>query len=160
MPTNITDPRLKIRNLLRENWDNTEMVESLNSDDMHTGWYDANRGFPQITVTDTEEGVVGGGESGVTGLKGDGSGVTQHRSGTVTVNCWAGSVENYDARGQEQVQAQAMADEVERIVFNNVASITGLTSVTVTTREKLVNTDAEPAEHRVMLEVTYNWHRN
>ena len=160
MPTNITDPRLQIRDLLRTNWDNSQMLMNLSDDEIHTGWFDANRDFPQVTVTDTEEGVVNGGESGVTGLKGDGTGVTQHRNGTVTINCWAGSHDAYSARGEEQVQAKAMADEVERIVFHNVASITGLKSISVTAREKLVNTDAEPAEHRVMLEVTYNWHRN
>lgn len=157
---NITDPKLTVQDLLRANWDNTDMVVALNDDEIHTGWFDANRSFPQVTVTSTEEGVVNGGESGVTGLKGDGTGVTQHRNGTVLVNCWAGSSDDYDARGEEQVQAQAMADEAERIVFNNVASISGLTSISVTAREKVVNTDTEPAEHRIMLEVTYNWHRS
>lgn len=159
MSTQIRDVKLTVRDLLRANWDNTSMVESLADSDIHTGWYDAGKGFPQISVTSDEEGVVDGGNSGVTGLKGDGSGVTQHRNGTVLVTCWAGSEEDYANRGEEQQQVQAMGDEVERIVFANVASVSGLNSLAVTTREKLVNTDENPAEHRIVFEVSYNWQK-
>lgn len=157
MPVTIKDIKLLVRDLLRDNWDNTQSVEPVTSDDIHTGWWDATKADPQVTVTSDEEGPLYGGETGVTGIKGNDTGYVQHRNGTVLVDCWAGSEDDYDSRGEEQVQLQAMMDEVETIVFNNLQSLDGVDSVTITNRTKLVDEDADPSEHRCQFELTYNW---
>jgi len=159
MPTNISDIRLKVRDLLRQNFDNTEMVESLEDDDIHTGWWDGGKDAPQITITNTEESPLQGGDSGITGLKGDGSGYVQHINGTVTVNCWAGGREDYTNEGEAQVQAQAMADEIERIVYNNLHALSNVSSLAVNQRIKLVEDEETPVAHRVQLQLMYNWTR-
>jgi len=157
MPVTIKDIKLQVRDLLRNNWDNTSMVENVASEDIHTGWWDADKAFPQVTVTSDEEGPLNGGETGVTALKGDGTGYIQHRNGTVLVDVWAGSREDYGSAGEEQVQLQEMMDEVERIVFNNLQNLTDVDSVAITNRTKLVDVEEEPTEHRCQFELTYNW---
>jgi len=157
MPVTVKDIKLLVRDLLRNEWDNTDSVKPVESDDIHTGWWDASKDYPQVTVTSDEEGPLNGGDTGVTGIKGDGSGYVQHRNGTVLVDCWAGSQEDYSSRGEEQVQLQAMMDQIETIVYNNLQSLEGIDSVAITTRTKLVDADANPSEHRCQFELTYNW---
>lgn len=157
MPVTIKDIKLLVRDLLRQEWDNTNMVTNLANDDIHVGWWDADKAFPQVTVTSDEESPLDGGETGVTGIKGDGSGYVQIRNGTVLVDCWAGSQADYDNVGEEQVQLQAMMDEVEQIVYQNLQSLQGIDSVAITARTKLVDDDEDPTEHRCQFELTYNW---
>jgi len=157
MVRQIDDIRLLVRNLLRTEWDNSSLVISLSDTDIHTGWYDDGKGYPQVTVTNPEEGILAGGESGVTGIKGSGDGYVQHRNGTVLVNCWAGSRADYDAAGEVELQAQAMGDEVDDILYENIHALSGVDSITVTSRSRIVDTDEEPSEYRVQLELTFNW---
>jgi len=157
MPVTIKDIKLLVRDLLRENWDNTSLVENVESDDIHTGWWDDGKAFPQVTITADEEGPLNGGNTGVTALKGDGSGYVQHRNGTVLVDVWAGSREDYTNRGEEQLQLQEMMDEVERIVFENLLNLNEVDSIAITNRAKLVDESADPTEHRCQFELTYNW---
>jgi len=155
MPQTITDIKLLVRDMLRDNWSNSDMVEPLDNSDIHTGWWDANKAFPQITVTSDEESPLAGGDTGVTGISSDG--YVQHRNGSVLVDCWAGSSDDYDNRGEEQVQVEAMADEVDTIVYENLTALDGVDSIAVTGRTKLVEEDEEGVEHRVQMELTYNW---
>lgn len=157
MPVVITDIKLLVRDLIRNNWDNTNLPTSVENDDIHTGWWDDDKAFPQVTVTSDEEGPLNGGDTGVTALKGAGNGYVQHRNGTVLVDCWAGSRADYDNYGEEQVQLQEMMDEVERIVFNNLLALSEVDSIAITNRTKLVDENADPTEHRCQFELTYNW---
>lgn len=153
----IQDTKLIVRNALRENWDNSSLPESLTDDDIHTGWYDGDKSYPQISVTRSDEGVVNGGTSGFTGIAGDGSGGTQQRSGVVLVDVWAGSANDYSSRGEEELQAEQMARVVEEALHDY--NHTDLTTMTVTTRTNFIDTDDTPASHRVQLEVTYVWQK-
>lgn len=157
MVQQITDIRLLVRDVLREQWDNSELVTPLTDDDIHTGWYDDGKGYPQVTVTNPEEGVLDGGDTGVTGINGSGDGYVQHRNGTVLVNCWAGSRADYDAEGEAQLQSEEMANVVDGIIFDNIHALSGVDSITVTNRTRLVDTDENPSEYRVQLELTFNW---
>lgn len=159
MPQYITDTALLVRDTLRANWDNTGLAVTLSDSDIHTGWYDDSKGYPQISVTRSDEGVVGGGEAGFTGIRGDGSGVTQLRSGVVLVDVWAGSRDDYDARGREKVQLEQMAETAEKILHTEAASVPEVASVAVTTRTNIADTDSTPTEYRVQLEVTYVWQK-
>jgi hypothetical protein len=158
MPETISDVKLTVRNLLRADWEDTGLPVGLSDDDIHTGWYDDGKGFPQVSVTNDEDGPFGGGETGFSAIAGDGSGGVQTRSGSVLVTAWAGSRADYDNRGEEQLQAQKMADEVERIVGRN-QSPGSLATLAVNRRTKLVDQDESPVEHYVQFELRYTWRK-
>lgn len=151
----IPDTKLTVRDLLREEWDNSNVPSALEQSDIHTGWFNDGKGFPQVSVSSNEETPVGGGETGYTGIRGNGGGPIQQRQGTVLVTVWAGSREDYEFAGLEQKQANEMANEVERIMFN--PSVEHLHSATVTSRTRLVDDDETPSVHFVQMEITYNW---
>lgn len=156
MPSTIADIRLTVRDLLRDNWDNTGLPVSLADSDIHTGWYDDGRGFPQLTVTNNEDGPFGGGETGFSAIAGDGTGGVQTRSGTVLVTAWAGSRDDYDSAGEEELQAHEMASEIERIVAGN-QSPGSYHTLAVNRQTKLVDTDESPVEHYVQFELIFTW---
>lgn len=156
MPTTIDDIKLTVRNLLRAHWDNGSLPESLAEYDIHTGWFDDGKSFPQVSVTNNDDSPYGGGETGYSGIAGDGSGGVQTRSGVVLVTAWAGSRDDYDARGEEELQASEMASNVEEIVGGN-QSPGSLRTLSVGRRRKLTDTDETPVEHYVQFEIRYTW---
>jgi hypothetical protein len=158
MPTSIQDVRLTIRNLLRSNWNNSSLPVGVSDDDIHTGWYDDGKGFPQISVTNTDGGAVGGGRTGYSAIDASGAGGIQLRSGTVLVTAWAGSRDDYDSRGLEELQAEEMATVIEEIIGSN-QSPGQLDSLSVDRRRKLVDSDANPVEHYVQFDVRFTWRK-
>ena len=155
MPTTIADIKLLVRDLLRNEYDDTNHPKPVKDSDIHTGWWDDGKAFPQITITADEEGVLQGGDTGVTGISANG--YVQHRNGTVLVDCWAGSSENYESVGLEQVQLKEMMDQIEEIIFNNLLNLQYIDSIAITNRTKLIDEEADPTEHRCQFELTYNW---
>lgn len=156
MPQTVSDPKLLIQNLLRNNWDNTSLPVALDSTDIHTGWYDNGKSFPQIAVSNRTENVSGGGVSGFSAIAGDGSGGVQKRTGTVLVTCFAGSREEYDSAGVEQLQAEEMSTEVSTILGANQSPGEYLT-LSVGPREDLIDTDSSPTEYAVQFQIRYAW---
>lgn len=156
MPETISDPKLTVRDLLRDAWDNGAVHTTLDESDIHTGWFDDGKGFPQVAVSNRNENVAGGGRTGFTAIAGDGAGGVQSRTGTVLVTAFAGSRADYEARGLAQQQAEQMADEVSRIVGTNQSPDQYL-SLSVGPREDLVDTDANPTEFGVQYQVRYAW---
>jgi hypothetical protein len=156
MPQTITDVKLTIRDLIQDAWSAPTLPVAVESDDIHTGWFDSGKGFPQISVTNDEESPFGGGETGYSAIDGGGDGGIQTRSGTVLVTAWAGSRSDYENRGEEQLQAELMADELERIVSQN-QSPGSLRSLAIGSRTRRVDQDAEPAEHAVQFAFRYTW---
>ncbi|MCU4754239.1 hypothetical protein OB919_20025 [Halobacteria archaeon AArc-curdl1] len=156
MPITINDVKLTIRNLLRREWDNTNLPTTLTDRDIHTGWLDDGKGFPQVGVTNTNEGPVGGGITGFSGITGDGSGGVQTRSGSVMVTAFAGSRDDYEDRGIEELQAQKMAEEIVRIIGEN-QSLGELDVVSIGNRSDLTDTDSAPTEYAVQFQIRYLW---
>ncbi|NHX41386.1 MULTISPECIES: hypothetical protein [Haloarcula] len=156
MPQTIPDVKLTVRDLIQNTLDSTSFPVGLDSDDIHTGWYDNGKSAPQISVTNDEESPFGGGETGFSAIDGSGQGGIQTRSGTVLVTAWAGSRDDYEDRGLEQLQAEEMADEIERIVGQN-QSPGSLRSLAVDSRTRLVDQDASPSEHSVQFELRFTW---
>ena len=99
---------------------------------------------------------VAGGATGYNAIDGGGEGGIQTSSGTVLVTAWAGSRDEYDNRGEEQLQADEMADEIDQIVSENQAP-GELNSLYVGTRNTLVDDDATPTEHAVQFQLVYTW---
>jgi hypothetical protein len=156
MPETITDPKLLVRDILRDEFDDTNVPVGLDQRDIHTGWYDDGKGFPQIAVSNRDENVAGGGQTGFTAIAGDGAGGVQNRTGTVLVTAFAGSREEYDSRGLERLQAEQMGDEVSRVIGANQSPDAYLT-LSVGPRADLLDTDANPTEYAVQYQVRYNW---
>jgi hypothetical protein len=155
MPATIDDIKLTVRDLLQTAWGAT-LPAAVETDDIHTGWHDAGKGDPQVSVTNDEESPFGGGETGYSAIDGGGAGGIQTRSGTVLVTAWAGSRDDYDNRGEEQLQAQGMANEIERIVGQN-QSPGALRSLAVGSRTKIVDDDESPPEHAVQFQLQFTW---
>lgn len=156
MPQTVDDPKLVVRNFLRDSWDNSNVPTDLTDTDIHTGWYDDGKGFPQIAVSNRNESVSGGGATGFSGIAGDGSGATQNRSGRVLVTAFAGSRSNYESRGFERLQAEDMGDEVSR-VLGAKQSPDGYLSLAVGPREDLIDEESNPTEYAVQFQIRYIW---
>jgi hypothetical protein len=158
MPETIPDIKLTVRDLIRNSWNASGLPTAVTDDDIHTGWYDAGKGAPQISVTNDEESPFGGGETGYSGIDAGGGGGVQSRSGTVLVTAWAGSAEDYDATGADELQAAEMAAELERIVGRN-QSPGALISLAVGSRTRLVDQDASPVEHAIQFQFRFTWRK-
>ncbi|ELZ00765.1 hypothetical protein [Natrialba asiatica] len=156
MPETIQDIKLQVRDILRDGWDNSDLPVSLVDRDIHTGWFDDGKGFPQVGVTNTNEGPFGGGQSGFSAITGDGSGGIQTRSGSVMVTAFAGSRDDYDSVGLEEYQADQMAQEIECIIGQN-QSPDSLEVLSVGQKSELIDTDATPTEHSVQFLIQYAW---
>jgi len=74
-----------------------------------------------VTVSNPQENPVGGGQTGYSGMAGDGSGPVQRFSGTVTVNTWAkaGWTGLNGNSANPRKTAHYLKREVERILFEN-----------------------------------------
>lgn len=158
MPQTIDDPKLTIRDTLRTNWSASGLPESISDSDIHTGWFDDGKGFPQVSVSNDEDGPFGGGQTGYGAIDGGGNGGIQLRSGTVLVTAWGGSRDDYDNRGEQLLQAEAMADEIESIVAEN-QSPGELHSLSVGQRQKIPDDDVTPVEHAVQLQLIFTWRK-
>ena len=117
------DPVLLIRNLLISEWvhENTSLSDTPR---IHTGWYDYASGNPQVTVTNTSETVIGGGDTAISAGTGSG-GQVQIRTGIALVNSWSGERDKLRGEGpdDEDVNPKQLAfefrKEVTRILNNN-----------------------------------------
>lgn len=158
MPETIQDPKLVVRDLLRDGWRNTAVPTDVGMTDIHTGWYDGNKGFPQVAVSNRNESVAGGGQTGFNAIAGDGAGGVQDRTGTILVTVFAGSRDDYDDVGAEQLQAEMVGDEVSRVIGHHQSPDEYL-ALSVGPREDLVDNEAAPTEYAVQFQIRYVWQK-
>ncbi len=158
MPETITDPKLVIRNCLRESWDNNNVPTNLEAHDIHTGWFDDGKGFPQIAVSNRDESVAGATDTGFTAIAGDGAGGVQDRAGTVLVTAFAGSRDEYEQDGLERLQAEDMGTEISRIIGQNQSPGEYL-ALALGPREDIVDTETTPSEHGIQFRIRYLWQK-
>lgn len=102
MPATTQDVKLTVRDQLRAEIEDTEFPVALAPERIHVGWFNDALGFPEISVSNDEEGPIDGGATGYSAIAGDGSGGIQTPSGLVLVTCWGGSRDDYDACGAAQ----------------------------------------------------------
>jgi len=148
----MADPTLTIRNLLKNNWDNTNT--SLSSDPaIHTGWIDREASSPQVTVTSAEESPISIGQSPFSGIVPDGSGPTQEIGGTVMIDCWS-SREMESSVNPKQLTFE-FSEEVKRILKGNLTSATDLRYIGYQGRRFMTDPDAEPVVFRYSVTAWY-----
>lgn len=116
--------------LLRDEW-NTDNTFTLQPD-ISYGWYDEEKGTPQVTIPQPDEGPISGGDTGYSGITPDGTGPNQTISGTLDVSCWCAFDELDNASTeypQEYLAGSAdrttgdvtlgVVEEIKRIVREN-----------------------------------------
>lgn len=161
------DPTLIVRDILLNNWDttNTAYGTDLSTTDpprIHTGWYDFGRGGPQVTVTNPDSFVVGGGETGYSGGTGAGEPV-QVRAGTLLVNGWSGTREELKGTASDgsDVNPKQMAfelgKEVWRITKNHASGTAELETVGPDNVRGLVEDEAPEVVFRREVTVKYTY---
>lgn len=158
MPQALTKSmKLRVKDWLKAEWNaaNTSNV----TPGFSTGWVSRQGSFPLVTVTEgIPEVPEGGGASGFTGMRGDGSGPVQRRRGSVTVIGWAHRGDGSGVNPKQLVEE--MGREAERIVLGHVSSETDLEYVTVrSTGELPPDTTEQPTLFRWQVLVGYGWMR-
>lgn len=83
------EPVKDIYELLRDNWDDSQVPALSSPPEFSTGKWGSEHTFPAVVVHSQDEGVLNGGETGYTAFGSDGVGM-QIRQGTVMVECVAG----------------------------------------------------------------------
>lgn len=122
---NLEDPIITIRDLIVANY-TPGNVPTLDPETprISTGWWDHTHEDPQITITDRDDPPVGGGESGWTGIKGDGSGPVQRIVGGCRVIAWAARNDDGSGPNPKKVRHEVGA-EIRRILIANASSGAG-----------------------------------
>lgn len=107
-------PPLEVRNVLRENWDASNM--SLDASPyVHTGWYDDTSGDEQVTVDRlTETGAI-------SGLDAETGNPVVDVIGSVMVGCWGGEL--VDETPNAKQIAHEFREEVRRIIHGYMDGI-------------------------------------
>lgn len=153
----VSDPKLSIRDLLADNWDNTNTV--ISEDPLiNTGWFNHSwENRAQVTITAPDEEPLAGGATGYSGISAAGEGL-KIMVGTMDVECWAhekmyGSL----AQGEYKQLAYDMSEEVKRIVDTNTLTTSDLEWVSWAGRRELVDTDADPVLYRYRCLVDYEY---
>jgi len=141
------DPKLEVKNLLRDKWGDSGDY-TLVTPDFSTGWWDANNDLPQVTVTNDDETPNPLTETGQTHI---GSNTDQNMSGRMDVNVWANR-DSSDTNPKKLVKE--MRDEAKRIIQKytfysdfNYLGWGGSTDMT--------DTDRTPVTYRKVCEVRY-----
>lgn len=161
------DPVTIVLDLLSTEWDqdNTPLGHDPT---FHTGWYDYDSSDQQVTITNADEGTIGGGDTGLSGGTGAGSGA-QVRAGFALVNCWAGTRDDCKGVGPsgEDVNpkevAYKMAREAHRILLDNADGTTTdageqeLLSLSGDEARALVDTEPENAVYRYELTARFTY---
>ncbi len=153
------EPKNTIRSLLQNEWDsaNTSTVTPKFS----TGWWDDNNDYPQVTVTNADEGPNPDTTTGQTKLGSTGM-VGQNISGAVEVDCWANR-ESSDVNPKKLVYE--FKQEARRIIQSNVTceatSPTDLSDLNYLGWGGAIDrhaTDITPVTYRKICEVLYGYH--
>lgn len=168
------EPEVIIRKLLVDYIDpSTIGIDFDPARDTSTGRSEGPEQPGTITVTPGDEGVVDGGTSGQTSMVGGGAGVHQHRRGTVYVDCWGGSVNDWATADPQDVRKDlknAVYDALSvayqgtrRVITDDVGNsqtVQELTSVVPTDHTPIPDPEESPGQrygYRVF--VGYTWER-
>ncbi len=122
MPIPTVDPTVSFKNLIKDEWDDSNIVGTL-TPDFHTGWWNPKSLSAQVTFTGKNEAFEG--LHGYNAIQGSGGGPVQIANGVLFMNCWAYRDEGAGGDNPKQI-VYDMATEVNRIVLANFDQITNL----------------------------------
>jgi len=150
----LKDPKVAIRDLLVANWDTANTIlDSVPS--IHTGWFNGQRlNTPQVTVTDPNENILDGGNTGFSAIGGGSTGGrVKFIIGNLTVGTWA------HQRMIDGVNAKALSfdlsEEVRRIINVHIHDAEDMEWVSWDGRSERINPTEDPVLFRYDTLVTY-----
>lgn len=114
-----------VRDLIDQNFDGTN-TDYDGDIGVITGWYGENAIGPKVTVTNTDDFVVGGGDTEISA--GGNNEKVQVRAGDILVNCWSGTREDLagtTAQGNDinpKDMAWQMRREISQILIDSSPS--------------------------------------
>lgn len=148
------DPKITFVNLLKNNWNNGNT--SIASDPtIHTGWFDQQSKKYQITVTNPDEVAIDGGDTGYSGIAGDGTSPYQTFSGTVLTNTWTWRDPDDNTKPNPKKLGREFAEEIKRIIRANYDDATDLNVIAFMNANEIVETDKKPPVFRYECELGY-----
>jgi len=170
MVTSLTKPpALLIRDLLVSHWTpgNTAGFDPSITDPtdakflpISRGWYGVGQSGadPHVSLTNFGEGVIGGGQTGISAVKGDGSGVAQNRSGTGRATVFAEREQDYNDESAADV-VDLIRTEIERIALANPTPGT-LAYWSTDWGGASTDTDVTPAVEMSAVSISYGYVRD
>lgn len=84
-----------------------------------TNWAGFGDTYPIISVTNNDPTVPGGGQTGITGIQGNGSGPNQHRLETMVITVMAERGTDYQGEDAHTI-VNTLYDHVHQIVWGNI----------------------------------------
>lgn len=122
------------------------------------GWYQGNAPDPQITLTNFNEGTIGGGSTGYSGFQGDGSGVNKDKDGIglLTVHAEATGSDDYRGEYAEDI-VWILEQECERILQNNADPDGELRNIGADLDAMQPDTESDPVRHFAQATVSYGY---
>lgn len=164
-PTQIADPNVTVKNLIRDNWDASNILGTI-TPDFHTGWYNHGSNVTQLTFPfgSPDDSPIGGGDAGYTGIEGGGSGPVQDRAGTLFPVAWAHrEMDDVQSAGLGAGQVKDLVyqfyQEVDRIITNNATGLGDLESLAVLGVSRGADNEFSPVAYRVDMVIGYTWRK-
>jgi len=147
----LNDPKLSVRNLIKDNWDsdNTSSITPV----IHCGWFDYKSNLPQVTVTNSSEVPIGGGETGYFGMVPSGT-PAQYWEGSMMVDCW--TTREATAVNPKQLVFE-FAEEIKRIIKAKYAAVSDLDWISWMGSSEIVHDDQSPVVYRRAGAVRYGY---
>ena len=108
------DAKLEIKSILINNWDSTATSYG-QVPPIRSGWFERETNHPAIAVTSKDEGPTGG-DTGFYAMSGAGNGGVQKISGTVTIDCVAGTANELRGAGPngEDLNPKQLREEMHQ----------------------------------------------
>lgn len=122
------------------------------------GWYQSDAPDPQITLTNFNEGTIGGGTTGYSGFQGDGSGVNKDKDGTGLLTAHAEVTGTDDYRGEYASDiVWLLEQECERILQAHAAPSGELRNIGSDLDAMQPDTQSDPVRHFAQATVSYGY---
>jgi hypothetical protein len=154
MPVPTVDPKVSIKNLVKNNWVAANIVGTT-TPDFHTGWWNPKSLAAQLTFGSRSESFQG--VSGYDAIEGGGGGPVQIANGVLFANCWAFRDEGASGPNPKQL-VYDMAEETRRIVLANYDQISNLDFVSILSVDEVEpNPNEQPMVFRMAVTVGYKW---
>ena len=154
MPVPTIDPKISIKDLVKDNWVAGNVVGTT-TPDFHTGWWNPAKIFAQLTFTGKNEAFEG--QTGYNAIKPDGSGPVQIANGVLFLNAWAYRDEGAGGPNPKKL-VYDVAEEVRRIVLANFNTIVNLDFVSILSVSDVPpDRSKKPVLFRTSITVGFKW---
>lgn len=151
MTTAILDPIVTFKDLLKAQWDDSNIVGT-RTPKFSTGWYDETASYDQITFSDAPDIVT------PHGVRGDGTGLIEEIQGTIMARAWA--IRRTGQPNPKQIVWDYI-EEVIRIIkaFEQASPDPGIDVMRPGATFRNTDVERSPTVYWRELEIEYSWLR-